>query len=304
MRSRGHDPGRRGGHRGIASVDEAAITGESAPVIRESGGDRSAVTGTRVLSDRIVVRITLGKGNTFLDRMIAMVEGASRQKTPTRLRSRFFCLRSPRVPAGMRHTRALWTLFRDAVFPAGADRTPGLPDSDHDRGLLSAIGISGIDHRSGAMSWPRRDARWRQLGTWTCCCSTRPAPSPWGNRMASEFLPALQDLPRRLAMPPRLASLAGKTPRGRSIVVLAKERFGFPRTRTGGTPCAICSVCGANPDERRQFARWTVVGSVHPEGGGRFGAGLCSTTGRALSRAVTTVAESVSRQGDAVGGCG
>jgi len=165
---------------GIASVDESAITGESAPVIRESGGDRSAVTGgTRVISDRIVIRITQEKGHGFLDRMITMVEGARRQKTPNEIALTILLaaltfifllvcvtLRPFGVYSGVDFSVPVLVALLVCLIPT----TIG--------GLLSAIGISGIDRLIRRNVMATSGVRSRPQVTWTCCCSTKPAPSP------------------------------------------------------------------------------------------------------------------------------
>ncbi|MBL9172911.1 MAG: potassium-transporting ATPase subunit KdpB [Verrucomicrobiales bacterium] len=214
---------------GIASVDEAAITGESAPVIRESGGDRSAVTGgTRVISDRIVIRITSEKGNTFLDRMIAMVEGASRQKTPNEIALTILLSALTLVfmlvcvtlrPFGL-HSGTVFSLpVLIALLVCLIPTTIG--------GLLSAIGISGIDRlvRRNVLATSGRAVE--AAGDVDVLLLDKTGTITLGNRMASAFLPAPGIAPERLADAAQLASLADETPEGRSIVVLAKERFGL-----------------------------------------------------------------------------
>ena len=212
---------------GIASVDEAAITGESAPVIRESGGDRSAVTGgTRVISDRIVVRITSDKGNTFLDRMIAMVEGASRQKTPNEIALTILLsaltlifllvcitLKPFGTYAGMEFTTPVLVALLVCLIPT----TIG--------GLLSAIGISGIDRliRRNVMATSGRAVE--AAGDIDVLMLDKTGTITIGNRMASDFIPAPGVTEHELADAAQLASLADETPEGRSIVVLAKEKF-------------------------------------------------------------------------------
>ena len=212
---------------GIASVDEAAITGESAPVIRESGGDRSAVTGgTRVISDRIVVRVTSEKGNTFLDRMIAMVEGAKRQKTPNEIALTILLsaltmvfllvvvtLRSFGAYAGVNFDIPVLVALLVCLIPT----TIG--------GLLSAIGISGIDRliRRNVMATSGRAVE--AAGDIDVLLLDKTGTITIGNRMASEFRPAPGVSELQLADAAQLASLADSTPEGRSIVVLAKERF-------------------------------------------------------------------------------
>ncbi len=212
---------------GIASVDEAAITGESAPVIRESGGDRSAVTGgTRVISDRIVIRVTSEKGNTFLDRMISMVEGAKRQKTPNEIALTILLsamtlifllvcitLKPFGIYAGMEFTTPVLVALLVCLIPT----TIG--------GLLSAIGISGIDRmiRRNVIATSGRAVE--AAGDIDVLLLDKTGTITIGNRMASAFLPAPGVTEGELADAAQLASLADETPEGRSIVVLAKERF-------------------------------------------------------------------------------
>ena len=212
---------------GIASVDESAITGESAPVIREAGGDRSAVTGgTRVLSDQIVVRITARAGETFLDRMIALVEGANRQKTPNEI-----ALNTLLAVLTIIFLLATVTLQPFAIF-ADAEQTVIvlvallvclIPTTIG--ALLSAIGIAGMDrlvqHNVLAMSGRAVEA----AGDCSTLLLDKTGTITLGNRQAAEFLP-LPGVPEdRLAAVAQLASLSDETPEGRSIVVLAKQRF-------------------------------------------------------------------------------
>jgi len=220
---------------GIASVDESAITGESAPVIRESGGDRSAVTGgTRVLSDQIVVRITARPGETFLDRMISLVEGASRQKTPNEIALNILL-------AGLTivFLLATVTLQPFAVY-SGAEQTVVtlvallvclIPTTIG--ALLSAIGIAGMDrlvqHNVLAMSGRAVEA----AGDCSTLLLDKTGTITLGNRQAAELLPLGGVDDRRLAGAAQLASLADETPEGRSIVVLAKERFGLRERELG-----------------------------------------------------------------------
>jgi potassium-transporting ATPase ATP-binding subunit len=212
---------------GIASVDESAITGESAPVIRESGGDRSAVTGgTRVISDRIVVRITMEKGHGFLDRMIAMVEGAKRQKTPNEIALTillaaltfiFLLVCVTLKPFGIYSSMNFSIPVLVALLVCLIPTTIG--------GLLSAIGISGIDRliRRNVMATSGRAVE--AAGDVDVLLLDKTGTITLGNRMATAFLPAPNIQPERLADAAQLASLADETPEGRSIVVLAKERF-------------------------------------------------------------------------------
>src|SRR5438309_11389856 len=212
---------------GIASVDEAAITGESAPVIRESGGDRSAVTGgTRVLSDRIVIRITADKGSGFLDKMIALVEGARRQKTPNEIALTillaaltfiFFLVCVTLKPFGIYSGAAFSIPVLVALLVCLIPTTIG--------GLLSAIGIAGMDRvlqrNVLAMSGRAVEA----AGDVDVLLLDKTGTITLGNRMATAFLPAPGVKPERLADAAQLASLADETPEGRSIVVLAKEKL-------------------------------------------------------------------------------
>lgn len=212
---------------GIATVDEAAITGESAPVIRESGGDRSAVTGgTRVVSDRIVIRITSEKGHTFLDRMIAMVEGARRQKTPNEIALTillsamtliFLLVCAALKPFGIYSSTDFSIPVLVALLVCLIPTTIG--------GLLSAIGISGIDRliRRNVMATSGRAVE--AAGDIDVLLLDKTGTITLGNRMATAFIPAPGVSVERLADASQLASLADETPEGRSVVVLAKEKF-------------------------------------------------------------------------------
>jgi K+-transporting ATPase ATPase B chain len=224
---------------GIASVDEAAITGESAPVIRESGGDRSAVTGgTQVISDRIVIRITSERGRTFLDRMIAMVEGAKRQKTPNEialtillsaLTLSFLLVVVTLKPFGSYAGATLSMPVLVALLVCLIPTTIG--------GLLSAIGISGIDRliRRNVMATSGRAVE--AAGDIDVLLLDKTGTITIGNRMASDFRPAKGITEVDLADAAQLASLADETPEGRSIVVLAKEKFNI-RAREVAEPHA------------------------------------------------------------------
>jgi len=214
---------------GVASVDESAITGESAPVIRESGGDRSAVTGgTRVLSDWIKVRITSNPGETFLDRMIALVEGAERQKTPNEIALNILL-------AGLTiiFLLAVVTLQPFAIY-SGTPQTVFVLVSllvclipTTIGGLLSAIGIAGMDrlvqHNVLAMSGRAVEA----AGDVNTLLLDKTGTITLGNRQASRFVPAPGVTEQELADAAQLSSLADETPEGRSIVVLAKEKYGL-----------------------------------------------------------------------------
>ncbi|HEU4881368.1 MAG TPA: potassium-transporting ATPase subunit KdpB, partial [Longimicrobium sp.] len=218
---------------GVASVDESAITGESAPVVRESGGDRSAVTGgTKVLSDWLVIRITSNPGDTFIDRMIALVEGATRQKTPNEIALTILLSGLTII-----FLLAVATLQPFAVYSGGPVPAVVLvallvcliPTTIG--GLLSAIGIAGMDrmiqHNVIATSGRAVEA----AGDINTLLLDKTGTITLGNRQAAEFVPVPGLTPERLADRAQLASLADETPEGRSIVVLAKTQYGI-RGRT------------------------------------------------------------------------
>ncbi|MEO8602284.1 MAG: potassium-transporting ATPase subunit KdpB [bacterium] len=212
---------------GIASVDESAITGESAPVIRESGGDRSAVTGgTKVLSDRIIVRIIADPGQSFLDRMIGLVEGAQRQKTPNEIALQillvvltiiFLIVCVTLVPLALYSGIHLSFTVVFALLVCLIPTTIG--------GLLSAIGIAGMDRllRKNVLAMSGRAVE--AAGDVDTLLLDKTGTITLGNRMASELIPAAQVREDELADAAQLASLADETPEGRSIVVLVKERY-------------------------------------------------------------------------------
>jgi K+-transporting ATPase ATPase B chain len=212
---------------GIASVDESAITGESAPVIRESGGDRSAVTGgTRVLSDRIVVRITAERGQTFLDRMITLVEGANRQKTPneialTILLAVLTIVFLPVVVTlqafGHYSGASVSVVILVSLLVCLIPTTIGA--------LLSAIGIAGMDRLVQRNVLAMSGRAVEAAGDVQTLLLDKTGTITLGNRMASDFLPVGGHGEQDVADVAQLASLADETPEGRSIVVLAKERF-------------------------------------------------------------------------------
>ena len=214
---------------GVASVNEAAITGESAPVIRESGGDRSAVTGgTQVLSDRIVVRITAAAGSTFVDRMIALVEGASRQKTPNEIALNIllagltivFVFAVASIPSFASYAGgAIPLIVLVALFVTLIPTTIGA--------LLSAIGIAGMDRlvRFNVLAMSGRAVE--AAGDVDTLLLDKTGTITLGNRQATEMRPVRGVAEEELADAAQLASLADETPEGRSIVVLAKERYGI-----------------------------------------------------------------------------
>ena len=291
---------------GIASVDESAVTGESAPVIRESGGDRSAVTGgTRVLSDRIVVRITAESGHSFIDRMIALVEGASRQRTPNEIALNILLV-------------ALTAIFLLAVlslpfFAWYSEMAAGQKDAVNVSvpvlvsllvclipttigGLLSAIGISGIDRlvRRNVLATSGRAVE--AAGDIDVLLLDKTGTITLGNRSATDFIPAPNVSVERLASVAQLASLADETPEGRSIVVLAKEKFGLrerdashahfvpfsAQTRMSGVDLA--GLNGQGGSSIRKGAAASVFGWVEEQGGQH-------------SAAVAATVDEISRQG-------
>ncbi|MDQ2957540.1 MAG: potassium-transporting ATPase subunit KdpB [Actinomycetota bacterium] len=234
---------------GVASVDESAITGESAPVIRESGGDRSSVTGgTRVLSDRVIIEITQEPGQSFIDRMIALVEGASRQKTPNEI-----ALNILLASLTIIFLLATVTLQPLAIF--AKVNQPGIPDSSaiNSHGvsglvlvsllvclipttigaLLSAIGIAGMDRLVQRNVLAMSGRAVEAAGDVDTLLLDKTGTITLGNRQASEFLPVGDVLIDELAEAAQLSSLADETPEGRSVVTLARQRYGLPERSAG-----------------------------------------------------------------------
>jgi len=220
---------------GVGSVDESAITGESAPVIREAGGDRSAVTGgTKLLSDRLVIEVTQEPGRSFLDRMIALVEGAERRKTPNEIALNILLagltitflaavvtLQPYAIYAGSRQSETVLIALLVALIPT----TIGA--------LLSAIGIAGMDRLVQRNVLAMSGRAVEASGDVDVLLLDKTGTITLGNRQASEFLPVSGVEERELAEVAQLASLADETPEGRSIVVLAKERFGLRERELG-----------------------------------------------------------------------
>jgi K+-transporting ATPase ATPase B chain len=266
---------------GVASVDESAITGESAPVIRESGGDRSAVTGgTRVLSDRIVVRITAERGKTFLDRMIHLVEGASRQKTPneialTILLAVLTIVFLPVVvvlqPFGHYSGATVSVVILVSLLVCLIPTTIGA--------LLSAIGIAGMDRLVQRNVLAMSGRAVEAAGDVQTLLLDKTGTITLGNRMADAFFPAGHHTEQEVADAAQLASLADETPEGRSIVVLAKERFGIRERELNGPHdfvpfSATTRMSGLDIDGRQirkgaaeAVRRWVVgLGGTVPDG--------------------------------------
>ena len=222
---------------GVASVDESAITGESAPVIRESGGDRSAVTGgTKVLSDRIVIRITTKPGETFIDRMITLVEGAARQKTPNEIALNILLASLTIV-----FLLAVVTLKPFARY-AGADEQTSMivltallvcliPTTIG--ALLSAIGIAGMDRLVQRNVLAMSGRAVEAAGDVSTLLLDKTGTITLGNRQAAEFVPVGGTTEAEVADAAQLSSLADETPEGRSIVVLAKEKYGLRERHQG-----------------------------------------------------------------------
>ena len=220
---------------GVGSVDESAITGESAPVIRESGGDRSAVTGgTKLLSDQLVIEVTQEPGQSFLDRMIALVEGAERRKTPNEIALNILLagltitflaavvtLRPYAIYAGTPTSQTVLIALLVALIPT----TIGA--------LLSAIGIAGMDRLVQRNVLAMSGRAVEASGDVDVLLLDKTGTITLGNRQAAEFLPVDGVEERELAEVAQLASLADETPEGRSIVVLAKERFDLRERELG-----------------------------------------------------------------------
>jgi K+-transporting ATPase ATPase B chain len=251
---------------GVASVDESAITGESAPVIREAGGDRSAVTGgTKVLSDFIKVKITSNPGETFLDRMIALVEGATRQKTPNEIAlsillsglTIIFLLAVVTLQPFAIYSKAPQTVFvLVSLLVCLIPTTIG--------GLLSAIGIAGMDrlvqYNVLAMSGRAVEA----AGDVSTLLLDKTGTITLGNRQATEFYPAPDVSPERLADAAQLSSLSDETPEGRSDRSAGQGKVRPARARSLQYPCGVCALHRADSHVRRGPA-WL----AHSQGLGR-----------------------------------
>ncbi|AEW97006.1 MULTISPECIES: potassium-transporting ATPase subunit KdpB [Streptomycetaceae] len=263
---------------GVASVDESAITGESAPVIRESGGDRCAVTGgTKVLSDRIVVKITTRPGETFIDRMINLVEGAARQKTPNEIALNILLASLTIV-----FLLAVVTLQPFAVY-AHAEQSMTvlvallvclIPTTIG--ALLSAIGIAGMDRLVQRNVLAMSGRAVEAAGDVSTLLLDKTGTITYGNRQATEFVPVRGTTAAEVADAAQLSSLADETPEGRSVVVLAKERFGLRERHTGELAHATwipftaqTRMSGVDVDGRmvRKGATGSVLAWVRERGG-------------------------------------
>jgi potassium-transporting ATPase ATP-binding subunit len=300
---------------GVASVNESAITGESAPVIRESGGDRSAVTGgTLVISDWIKVKITAAPGSTFLDRMIALVEGAQRQKTPNEIALNIllagmtiiFVFAVATVPSFATYAGgSLSVLVLVALFVTLIPTTIGA--------LLSAIGIAGMDRlvRFNVLAMSGRAVE--AAGDVDTLLLDKTGTITLGNRQAAEFLPISGVSERELADAAQLASLSDETPEGRSIVVLAKEKYGIrgremaplhaefipfsAQTRISGIDVDGSSVRKGAVDAVLAWVESLPAAADSQPGWSGSGAGLRLHGNEAAVREVNTLTERIARAG-------
>jgi potassium-transporting ATPase ATP-binding subunit len=300
---------------GVASVDESAITGESAPVIRESGGDRSAVTGgTRVTSDWLRVRITAAQGSTFLDRMIALVEGAVRQKTPNEIAlnillagmTLIFVFATVTIPSFASYAGgAVSVVVLIALFVTLIPTTIGA--------LLSAIGIAGMDRlvRFNVLAMSGRAVE--AAGDVDTLLLDKTGTITLGNRQATEFLtlPGIDEA--ELADAAQLASLSDETPEGRSIVVLAKEKYGLRgrdmaplnarfvpfsvQTRMSGVDVEGVSIRKGAVDAIVAFIEGGSTGPTWRTGGGGVQTALRAPPVSEAVRQLTTIADRIAREG-------
>jgi len=293
---------------GVATVDESAITGESAPVIRESGGDRSAVTGgTRVLSDQIVVRITAAAGSSFIDRMIALVEGASRQKTPNEIAlnillagmSLIFVFAVASIPSFATYAGgSISVIVLVALFVTLIPTTIGA--------LLSAIGIAGMNRlvRFNVLAMSGRAVE--AAGDVDTLLLDKTGTITLGNRQAAEFIPLQGVDEKELADAAQLASLSDETPEGRSVVVLAKEKYGLRGREVAGLNARFVAfsaqtrMSGVDLDGHaiRKGAVEAIVNYVQSNGGdGPHGAQFGSIAQRALLQELKEASDKISRAG-------
>jgi potassium-transporting ATPase ATP-binding subunit len=300
---------------GVASVDESAITGESAPVIRESGGDRSAVTGgTRVTSDWLRVRITAAQGSTFLDRMIALVEGAVRQKTPNEIAlnillagmTLIFVFATVSIPSFASYAGgAVSVVVLIALFVTLIPTTIGA--------LLSAIGIAGMDRlvRFNVLAMSGRAVE--AAGDVDTLLLDKTGTITLGNRQATEFLALPGVEAAELADAAQLASLSDETPEGRSIVVLAKEKYGLrgremaplnarfvpfsAQTRMSGIDIEGVSIRKGAVDAIIAFAEGGSAAPMWRSAGGGAQAALRAAPVSDAVRQATVIAERIAREG-------
>nr|AGZ94569.1 potassium-transporting ATPase b chain [Streptomyces sp. WM6378] len=263
---------------GVASVDESAITGESAPVIRESGGDRSAVTGgTKVLSDRVVIKITTKPGETFIDRMINLVEGASRQKTPNEIALNILLASLTIVfllAVVTLQPFAMYAKAEQSMIVLAALLVCLIPTTIG--ALLSAIGIAGMDRLVQRNVLAMSGRAVEAAGDVSTLLLDKTGTITLGNRQASEFVPVKGTTEAELADAAQLSSLADETPEGRSIVVLAKEKYGLRERHQGELVdaewvafTAQTRMSGVDVDGRktRKGAAGSVITWVKEQGG-------------------------------------
>ncbi len=287
---------------GVASVDESAITGESAPVIRESGGDFSAVTGgTRVLSDWLVVRVAVNPGEAFIDRMISMVEGAKRQKTPNEIALTILLVALTIVFLVVTVTLLPFSLFAVQAAGSGAPVTITvliallvclIPTTIG--GLLSAIGVAGMSRMMQANVIATSGRAVEAAGDVDVLLLDKTGTITHGNRQAATFLPAPGVSEEQLARSARLASLADETPEGRSIVVLARQKFGIHERDTSTENIAFVEftaqtrMSGADigPRSLRKGAADTIRRYVE-EAGGRYPAEVATLVSDVARRGST-----------------
>ncbi|MGN6365990.1 potassium-transporting ATPase subunit KdpB [Asticcacaulis taihuensis] len=285
---------------GIASVDESAVTGESAPVIRESGGDRDAVTGgTRVLSDQIRVRVTSDPGEGFLDRMIGLVESAKRQKTPNEIALSILLAAMTLIFLLAVATLLPFSLF--SVERAGSGSVITIvvliallvcliPTTIG--GLLSAIGISGMQRLIKANVIATSGRAVEAAGDVNVLLLDKTGTITFGNRQAVEFFPAPGVTPRQLAEAAELASLADETPEGRSIVTLARTQFGLPERTADDVEATFI------PFSAEQRLSGIVVNERHiMKGAGDAIAALVALKGGAVTAEVTAQIDDIARKG-------
>src|ERR1700746_1170967 len=299
---------------GVASVNEAAITGESAPVIRDSGGDRSAVTGgTQVLSDWIKVRITAAQGSTFIDRMIKLVEGAERQKTPNEIALNIllagltiiFVFATVTIPSYASYAGgSISVVILVALFVTLIPTTIGA--------LLSAIGIAGMDRlvRFNVLAMSGRAVE--AAGDVDTLLLDKTGTITLGNRQATEFKPMRGVTEQELADAAQLASLADETPEGRSIVVLAKEKYGLrgremaplnarfipfsAQTRMSGVDVEGISIRKGAVGAIIAFSEGGSTGPLRRSAGGGAQAALRAAPVSGAVREATVIAERIARE--------
>ena len=286
---------------GAASVDESAITGESAPVIRESGGDFSSVTGgTRVMSDWIIVRITANPGETFIDRMIAMVESAKRQKTPNEIALTILLVALTLVFLFATATLLPFSLYSVAVAKLGTPITITaliallvclIPTTIG--ALLSAIGVAGMSRMMQANVIAISGRAVEAAGDVDVLLLDKTGTITLGNRQASTFIPASGVTEEELADTSQLASLADETPEGRSIVVLAKQRFKLRERDLRALAATFVPFLGAHAHERRRHRQRARSARAPP----LAIQSQVESLGQVFPKAILTAVQEVARRG-------